>query len=840
MPNVRINDLPVTSDMGNNDFVATDNGAQGTKKISYPNMASKVLDKLTTKTFSSLSTTQKNVPGAVNELKARVDNIAAPSGDPTLTELADIRVNFLGETFSTAGDAVRTSDMVASGFEELEYTSESVEDVKIAAINIERFVGGRIAFILNSAYSTLLPLNESGLIGLNNSATWTGAIQLDNDNSTSPTYPVSDYFYDYQEKVLSHATNTYRLLVSFSIREDIEYSYVGVIYVDAYSSDPKPDFMAYGGQATKTTAYFDTNNDGEVEIVYGSASDASRAIELVNQAIDSMEDSVEGVRSDLLEFVSDNNIEFAANEEGKYVNNSGTLSTSGAYRVSDYIEVPKYTTHVKIGNTFVLGTTTYHLTPALYFYDANKSPITYRTGSTADYAAYTVPSNAKYVRFNQPSATNANVSGTVTGFWFVLNDTRVDNIIGNADLNITFTSSSQVINSYYTVKAGQTYTITLSDAYSPSTRDVGRINIFSNGTGGSANYVKFYYDTAAIDFVCKVDGELSFYNVGGYIGTVKFKVASNLERVVDDCPIVYNVGSEQQYTSLTALLLALKDDKRPKVIIIDGGEYDIFSEYKALEAAGLVDEVPTSDYDPVQNFSPYNVFVPDNTHIIGRGIVKLNYMPDSTDTYENEAKARAPINTAGSMTLENVEIHCKNGRYCIHDEPLQDSKYTGAVKKYINVKCFKYAPDSSNLGTNHCFGGGIGSQMQYYFKNCIFDNKITAGASRTLYFHDRKTVGGVTLAKKYSSKIIVENCVIKNAEGVYAVFLGNISGDALQIEVDINNCFIGGAIVAADEGSPTTGNNQNSFDIRVLFSKYANLVVRYASNVYEPQVYSYS
>ena len=270
-----------------------------------------------------------------------------------------------------------------------------------------------------------------------------------------------------------------------------------------------------------------------------------------------------------------------------------------------------------------------------------------------------------------------------------------------------------------------------------------------------------------------------------------------------------------------------------------GGDYDIYQEYKDLETSGLIDQVPTSDFNPMQDFAPYNVFVPDNTHIIGLGIVKFNYMPSSSDTYENEAKARAPINTAGTMTLENVEIHCKNGRYCIHDEPLQDSKYTGAIKKYVGVKCFKYDPDNSAFGTNHCFGGGIGSQMSYLFDNCIFDNKISTGTPRTLYFHDRKTVGGVALPIKYSSKIVVNNSIIKSADGVYAVFLGNIGGTALHISVDINNTYVGGAIVSADEGSPTSGNNPNSFDIRVLFSKYANVVVRDANNTYQPQIYSY-
>lgn len=544
-------------------------------------------------------------------------------------------------------------------------------------------------------------------------------------------------------------------------------------------------------------------------------------------------------RENLSDYVLEDNIGFLASETGKYVKSDGTLGTSGAYRVSDYIPIPDYVKYVTIGNTFKLGSTTYHLSPAFCLFDASKNAITGQTGSTADYATYAIPTNAKYLRFNQPNENNASVNSAVTGFWFnQTNTSELDNALGDKDVSITFSSASQVVDSDYAVRSGQTYRITLNQAYSPSTWAEGRINIFSDGSGGSANYVKYYADTNFVDFVCKVDGSLCFYNTGGFVGTVKFHISSELDRVVNADPITYVVGQYEINTSLTALLLSLKDDKRPKTIIIKGGDYDIFQEYKDLQDSGDLPTVPDSDYDPSTGYVPYNVFIPDNTHIIGQGLVRLMYQPDVSDTTLNESRTLSPINVAGSMILENVEIHQKNGRYCIHDDPIRDPLYNGAVKQYKNVKCIKYVGDlidGATVGTTYAFGCGVSREMTYIFDNCWFETKSTYSGARTFYFHDRSIVGEVTLQDKMSSRIIAKNCVFKSASENLAVFFGN-TGAGIDIRVDIDSCWTNGNIVSADEGDASTGNNTNSFEITVLLSVYNDIIIRDESNTYTPVV----
>lgn len=403
--------------------------------------------------------------------------------------------------------------------------------------------------------------------------------------------------------------------------------------------------------------------------------------------------------------------------------------------------------------------------------------------------------------------------------------------------SITFAEARKIVKTGIEVKAGQTYRIYPVE-YSGS-----RINFFSNGTGGSRNYVRVKSDTVYVDFQCEVDGILCGYNVEDYIGTINIRVLSGVALLEDNMPRTYYVGANEAYSSLTALLLSLKGDLREKNIVVRSGEYDIFAEYKALETDGLIDPVPV-DGDASYNYStgymPYNVFIPDNTHIRGEGLVRLVYAPEASETTVNESKTRAPINVAGSMSLENIEIYCKNGRYCIHDDPLQEKEYTGAVKVYKNVKAVKGINDTLNgtmLGFRHCFGCGVPAENSYEFDNCHIETEDTNAATRTLYFHDRKTVGGQTLVEKNSSRITVKNTVCESASDGLAVFFGNI-GAALNIRVNIDSCHIGGDIRAADEGDYQTGTKTNSFNISVLRSTVENVVVTDASNPYPPNIYN--
>ena len=553
---------------------------------------------------------------------------------------------------------------------------------------------------------------------------------------------------------------------------------------------------------------------------------------------------------------------------------TGTGANSNDWKRTDFLALPQNTIGLYITVPVVTINDQYTYVASVAFYTSNLADTFISSarvvkGNNKGYTEkyITVPPTAKYIRcscfqeyvenFTAKASVALAKQSNITEIETAIADieSNVDDVetaIDNLETDIAekdaalfgaysydgeFTANAQIINTGIALKAGMTYTITPTYTYNDF--DNSQINAFTNGSGGSSEYVRLFMDGIPKDLHCKVDGYLCLYNLFNYTGSIRVDVVSNISRFDNDDSGTYYVGSAEKEKSLTALLLRLKNDKRNKTIIIRGGNYDIFSEYKALQQSGALPTVPTSGYDPSTGYLPYNVFVPENTHIIGEGLVRLNYLPTVSQTFVNETKTLSPLNVAGTCTIENIEIHCKNGRYCIHDDPMQDPAYSGAIKKYINIHSVKYVADDPEFGTTHNFGCGIAKDMRIEFDNCYFETKSSFSGARTLYIHNRAIVGGVTLGEKDSSNVVVKNSIIKSASHGLAVYLANIGAENLNIRVDIDSCYIDGNIVSADEGTPgTSGNNPNSFNIRTLLSKYNDIIILDEDNPYTPQEFN--
>lgn len=478
-------------------------------------------------------------------------------------------------------------------------------------------------------------------------------------------------------------------------------------------------------------------------------------------------------------------------------------------------------------------------------YMSNKT-ISIREGTAGSLYWYSVdvPSGAKRYRASIPVANTAEYQIIEMDN---LNSVEFD---GYYEFTTEFTEAQQIRNSWIPVKAGYTYRI-YSDNYLASDW----INVYSNGTGGAAKYGTIRTTTHFIDMNIESDGYMMFYNQTGYLGDFSVKVLAFASLAVDETPKEYYVAKTQSSNangaikvadsnSFTGLLLQLKNDDRKKIIYVDEGDYNIFQEYADLRTAGLLDPVPQSNFDPSADFWDYNVFVPPNTHIIGLGLVRLLYQPEATDTNVNESKTISPLNVAGSCIIENIEIHAKNCRYAIHDDALQYYQYNGAQKVYRNVKAVKYLCDSLNgtlLGFRHCFGCGLPRSHTFTFENCYFETKDTNAATRCLYFHNRRSVGGVTMTAAMSSRIIVKDTVMKTALATTGIglFLGNIpNSEVMQIRVDVNGCYTNGSIYSADEANWQTGDNPNTYIIKVLNTGVGGgIVIRDTDNQYPVENY---
>lgn len=511
------------------------------------------------------------------------------------------------------------------------------------------------------------------------------------------------------------------------------------------------------------------------------------------------------------------NIASFANTLNYYINANDEVTYNNLLSCSDYVPIPENAIAIEVANRTTKDSNVYHIVPCVLFYDASKNLLSKSANNTDDIVTEPIPTTAKYVRFNQPKANDPRYVHFVifsftdaTGKWghysgaFTARQSK--------DTGIVLKANTDYIIHYNSVITRRISNFNSADSsyYKAVTPWINTI-LFRNGA--STGNLTVYNSESALDAL-----DIDVYEFGS--------IMEKANRV----PAVYVVDKNSPgngaYTSLTQCLLDLKDDDSEKIIYINGGDYDIHQEY--IDA-----NIPVYEGDdPSREYWDYNVFIPKNTHIIGRGTVRIMWMPDASDITENQSKTVSPVNVAGTMTLENVEIHCKNGRYCIHDDPLGKPEYTNAIKRYINVKCYKYANDNG-YGFNPVIGFGIDTQMSYEFDNCYFKNYIN---ERAFYMHSRTN----SIAPRYGGgNIKVNNSILDCGTAAMCVKFGNVGGmnSNFKIAVGFYNCFIGGAIHLINESASQSTPLPNVYDLTLLNCGNPTIVVADTDNPYPPKVY---
>ncbi len=268
---------------------------------------------------------------------------------------------------------------------------------------------------------------------------------------------------------------------------------------------------------------------------------------------------------------------------------------------------------------------------------------------------------------------------------------------------------------------------------------------------------------------------------------------------------IYYVGPQRECKSLTELFLKLADDDREKTIYVDAGVYDIFREYKEAGIMSPPDDVSVSDY------FTYNAFLPINTRLIGIGNVRLEFCPDFGEITYGESITWAPLNVLGQCHVENIEIHCKNGRYCIHDD--SHNKYTNVNHYYKNVRCIYElgdVKDGRQLGLENTIGFGFAQGCKFEFEDCTFQF-VGEGNRSAFYGHDDGWEN-----PENAPSIIIKNCLILASEhSDCALRLQNLAIPGVdRIQTRVESCRIVGGLyltIYHQEG-------KQSFDVTLINS----------------------
>lgn len=305
---------------------------------------------------------------------------------------------------------------------------------------------------------------------------------------------------------------------------------------------------------------------------------------------------------------------------------------------------------------------------------------------------------------------------------------------------------------------------------------------------------------------------------------VTYRLADTDSRVevIENGGVAYHVGAGLDFETYTACIRALQGDTRKKTVYIHSGTYDIYEETGGASYWGTF----AGNED---DWRQYNDIIPPNTAIIGIGDVNLNFMPSGTGNgaiSEDASHVVSPINVSGSCTIENVTINADNCRYAIHDETSGDTSYSGAVKKYKNVRVNRYTTYFTNNRGKHndAFAGGYNNKMRFEFENCDFFADTNGTPFR---FHDRGTA---------KVSISVNNCVIhgggSNRSMVRLEAVSN-SNSAHTI-VGFSGCYIDGKIhIVKSSGT------YNTYELTLLNNNDTAIEIDSGmTNLYTPKVFN--
>lgn len=339
-------------------------------------------------------------------------------------------------------------------------------------------------------------------------------------------------------------------------------------------------------------------------------------------------------------------------------------------------------------------------------------------------------------------------------------------------------------------------------------------------------YVNFRTATVPIDRYMVVDGSVLPQSFVPHFIDVGFAYPSKY----DTKEYIVDINGTGDFTSFTDCLKQLKDDATPKTIKILSGTYNIFEEYGG--AAFM------ADVDVSAGWRANSVLVPKNTHIIGIGQVILSWTPSATDIIDDaHANLFSPINLSDdNIVLENLDIVCSNGRYCIHDEcgvrwEAATKDFQKSTHKYINIRATRLPKARGNV---QVYGGGNSGEGPYIFENCVFKSPLTNVWSTHTNSNNVQGTGGCNFT--------FNNCIFDtDTPDGGTVRLINGATFKNKNNVHFNNCYINGDLKIMYSGSEPVSDRIQTYAVTLLKSTYTSIILdtsEFGNLPYPPAIYS--
>lgn len=326
--------------------------------------------------------------GRISVLESRMDTFdGLPAGSTAgNAELIGIRTNFLGEVYPTAGDAVRSSDMIASGFESIPFTrleewngNEESTVYDTIQFDVSAYKGGRAIMIANMEGF----VDSSQMIGV---AVYATNIAGKNVDPSPHYYALGSNIFTNYSVIPTQIQGEERIALYFSIPDDFSYQYLKMGFVERIPVQEytHPAAIVYATSWSKTKVDPTLTNAGEA----ADAKATGDALDELNERMGNVGNELDQINLDW--FMPKSNIfNYVTAKSGYTLKTDGTKNETETGYTSDWIKVEPSTEYYQ---RHVFGS---NIIANAVFYTSDKEFISAVNGSSN---TYTTPATCAYMK----------------------------------------------------------------------------------------------------------------------------------------------------------------------------------------------------------------------------------------------------------------------------------------------------------------------------------------------------------------------------------------------------------------------------------------------------------